>query len=167
MAATAALPLGHTILRAALVTGGLLAAGPGLANTERRINAVVETFTCANLRPQNALDPTAVRWIGRSILSLTDADDRPEGAAGARVVLRLCFNQSIDQPVIDVIAYSGPPGDIATATQKFAKRSVRRALDAGLLTVPLRYLADGEPHRAVVDLVFGAPEERPAADPAQ
>lgn len=147
-------------LRYGVATMAALAACPALADAPRRSLAVVETFTCANLSASNDADPAAMQQIGRAIAMVHNRGSLPTGAAKARVVLRLCFNKSLSQPILELVDYDGPVGEVATATQRAASRSVTRALNAGTLTDALGALAGGRPENAVVDLVFG-----PEADP--
>lgn len=150
---------------AALFALATLSGGPALADRALRSNAVVEIFTCANLLPDNDINPEAMHQIGRAVALVHNRGALPPGSERARVVLRLCFNKSLGQPIIEVTDYSGPVGDVADATQKAAMRSLERALAAGTLTKALGALSGGKPEAAVVDLVFGpAQAEDPRAE---
>ncbi len=153
-------------LRHSLIGLSALLAIPALAGAQPLSRAVLETFTCANLAPSIPASPEIVHRIGQAIALVHNTGSLPEGAARARVVLRLCFAGSLDQPVIDLIDYSGPVGAVERATEAAARRSVLRALRAGPLTGSLTDLARGQPHRAVIDLVFG-PQDPPQPGTAQ
>ncbi|NPD14135.1 hypothetical protein HOY34_02855 [Xinfangfangia sp. D13-10-4-6] len=145
--------------RLGMLAFAALVACPALADAQMRQNAVDEKFTCANLAPKNAVDPEAVLQIGRAIALVHNTGSLPEGSERARVVLRLCFNRALSKPVIDLIDYSGPVGEVADATEAAARRALMRALNAGTLNGPLDDLTHGRPENAVIDLVFGPSDE--------
>lgn len=158
----AAPPLRPALLTpAAFLAVAVLTGAPALADRPLRSNAVGETFTCANLSPDNAASPEAMQQIGHAVALVHNTGSLPPGSGRARVVLRLCFNESLDQPIIEMVDYAGPVGLVADATEEVARRSLRRALAAGTLTKALGAVTGGRPETAVIDLVFGpsAPED--------